>query len=1127
MDRGSGKAIKQRAIADQGGFAKVPSKKPNVPEELQPYSSQIKNGKITLYHGTNDVNVKPGELNYGSFLSSVKSGKDVTGNAGASEYGKYVHKVELPIKDVRANSTGEFQYVGKSASLKGTKYPTDFYKKYNDYHGSNLTAKEIERESDVYITAKRIAGYSDEGARKLLGQPPQVGKTPEFEGMLQDAGLAPTRTQGLLAPPKRPTLSPAQAKQQFRKLGRENRPFDVTNPQRAEGLYNVSPEGVVRQGKPSSLPIRGGSAPPKKVRVKALGVEDSSKLRDINPYAKGFKDLTRNFEKVYGKQYPKIKKQLLDPFDAGKGQMVRDEATILKGLEKNVTKLGIKKGSKNSKLIQRFGEKKITLDELKKASPDKWQDIVKADKWFRKQYDQMLDEVNAIRARIYPNQPEKQIPRRKDYYRHFREMEGLEGFKNSFETPSGIDPKLAGISDYTKPKSKFLSFAQRRLGDESKEDAVGGFLDYTRAWAYSKNIDPHIGKFRKLAYDLAEDTAPDPRLNNFTEYLHDFADDLSGKTNPVDRVGQKYLGRGTFRIISNTNSRIKRNTLMGSASSTLAQTFNIPQGIANAGPRNAAKGLVRSFGDIIRGGSREMKQSSFISERYSNSLYNKFDQKLLDQPKKFAGWLLSIGDEIGSKYIWNSHYEKAVAQGIKNPVKYADDWTRKMVAGRGVGEVPIVQKSKIFQVVAPFQIEVQNLIHALGDNVAKKQVGKIVTFSAVMFLMNRGAKELRGSDVGFDPLNALIEAYKTFEEEEDKKTGALKAGGRIAGEFLSNVAGGQTIGAAYPEFGAAGLPSREELFGDRDPTRFGGGILATKGLSDPLHKLIPPFGGAQIKKTREGAQAISRGYTETASGRVRYPVENDPYNLIKTLIMGPNASEGAQKYHDEDLSALGEEQSEQYKALAPENRQTFLDRVLGERKVNKEKDKAKSQSGVSKLSTGKYYAKVGDQFETFDSKQEADLAVAKDKFKRSNKNIQEYGDNVFRRNKDGSVEVKPKLEYDYSLNTNKLQKSKANDDLKGWFDIANKQLDILDKQYQDPTLDDLEKSEIEEKANKLISDMQKYKGYGGFTKPKKGPKGSKGNPKFDWDLFAFAPSPASFSRSLRELVEEARVRGRG
>jgi hypothetical protein len=48
----------------------------------------------------------------------------------------------------------------------------------------------------------------------------------------------------------------------------------------------------------------------------------------------------------------------------------------------------------------------ITLDELKEATPN-WENVVKADNWFRSKYDELIDMLNESRTEIYPYIEEK------------------------------------------------------------------------------------------------------------------------------------------------------------------------------------------------------------------------------------------------------------------------------------------------------------------------------------------------------------------------------------------------------------------------------------------------------------------------------------------------------------------------------------------------------------------------------------------------------------------------------------------------------------------------------------------------------------------------------------------------
>lgn len=665
-------------------------------------------------------------------------------------------------------------------------------------------------------------------------------------------------------------------------------------------------------------------------------------LKDISGFAGGFRDLYRNFKAVFGQKYEDAKRVMLDPFDRSKGALVDNTTKWLDEVGKIENKLGIRMGSSESAAVQLYGEKQFTYEDLVGQFGQKKADtIVGADNWFRQAYDQLLNEVNLVRTRIYPNNPEMVILRREDYYRHFREMaEGFQGLKNIFETPAGIQSTLAGVSEYTKPKSRFLSFAQRRLGIKTDVDAVGGFLNYLNSSMYAKHIDPHIGNFRALRQELADQTtegAAKGSLNNFIEYLDDFANDLAGKTNPFDRGLQKWFpgGRATFRAVRWLNSRVKANTILGNVSSSIAQVFNIPQGIAEGGLINSAKGLGKTLASLFSENT-PIKQSDFLKTRYFRA-YDKFDRGILDNAKKFAVWLTQVGDEIGTKYIWNTLHEKALANGIENPVKYADEITRNLVAGRGIGEVPLAQKSTLFQVAAPFQLEVANLWWVLKDMVDEKAFGKIVTLFFANYLFNNAAEAIRGSAVTLDPIQAMLDALEAYQSEGNKKVGLARAGGRIAGEVLANVPLGQTAAAMYPEYGVdigGERVTRKELFGRVDPTRFGGGILVAKGLSDPLFKVLPPFGGVQAKKTIGGISAFRRGYSETSGGRVRYPMSQDVGTAARTTLFGEYATPEARAYFLRGESPLGEKQTKKF--LRAENPEAYYEKVMEKRTANRD-----------------------------------------------------------------------------------------------------------------------------------------------------------------------------------------------
>jgi hypothetical protein len=716
----------------------------------------------------------------------------------------------------------------------------------------------------------------------------------------------------------------------------------LTKPDALQSPTNDLP----KQGNINTLPIPkplATVATAKPIKTVKEVMETAPAKKDISGFQAYTTDVYRNFEEVFGEDFPAVKKEVLDPFDAAKKAKTVEDRQLMSDLKKNIVdKFNIQKGSKDSALVQQFGEKRISEAELiAKVGKSKADKIVEADKYFRSTYDRLIDEVNVAREIVYPNNPEKIIPRRADYYRHFKELsDDFAGLKNIFETPSQISPSLAGMSEFTKPKSKFLSFAQKRGNGEFTDDAVGGFLDYINAATYAKHIDTQIPKFRGLAADLAEATEQSKNMNNFIGYLTDFANDLSGKTNPADRFVQKIIpgGRMTFKAINWLNNRVKANTILGNVSSSLSQIANIPQGIAYVkDPVSLSKGAGNYLGSIFgKGDAALYKKSGFLLERYADNVARQFDVKILDQPKKAAAWMLGALDEMGTKFIWSSTYQKALADGVKDPIKYADDVAKKLVGGRGIGEVPLLQKSKIMQLVAPFTLEVNNLWKVQKDFVKAGDFGGLALLYLANFALNKGMEEVRGNGVVFDPIQAIYEA--TTEED----LGVAERAGRVGGEVLSNMPLGSTLATLYPEYGIsndfADLPTREKLFGRNDPTRFGGGLLAVKGLQDPLYKVAPSFGGGQIKKTVQAGQDLGllpklkkqegkilpklekqdlpASYSNTKQGdRMRTTIAPKLSSIAKGLAFGRGAIPEVKKYYESGKVPLGTKQTENIKKL--------------------------------------------------------------------------------------------------------------------------------------------------------------------------------------------------------------------
>lgn len=746
--------------------------------------------------------------------------------------------------------------------------------------------------------------------------------------------------------------------------------------------------------------VEGGTLPSPQqesadLRTLVAGV--APQIKDISVRSGRRNDIWEVFRMAFGKSGAALKKAVLDPFAKDKGNAARYQIEKANTLKTEMKRLGIKKGSRESIAVREFGEgmriikRKVanletgkqqeqymeepyTLQDLQKEFPSNWQNIVEADKWFRKEYDEFIDRINAVKSIIYPNADAnfaeyeariqrvqngegkyanysaqeksdaikrlrseqdryitgKRIPQRKDYYRHFTELtKGFAGLWNIIDSPAQIGSHLQGISEFTKPKSKWESFAQHRKGDYTEADAISGYLNYMPGAAYAIYIDPHIAKFRELADALADATEQTNNAGNLILTLRDYADSLAGKTSTMDRALLKTIpgGRKGLRALNWLNNRVKANVILFNMGATVSQLANIPAGIATIkNPTSLARGMYHTLAK-----NPAIKMSDYMTERLMGDVTDQFNESLLHKPMEFAKWLISSGDAVGSRFIWYSAYENALAKGSENPVLEADDMTRMLTAGRGIGEVPLNQRDSITKLVAPFTIEVQNMWRIQKRFVSEKDFGGLLLFWVLSFLFNEGTEEIRGTRILFDPIDAMRDALT----EEDLSP--LERGGRLAGEYLSNVPFGQTFAALYPEYGlqpieGVKLPTREKLFGDTDPTRFGTGILAQQAITDPIFKILPPAGGAQIKKTYDflkSAQVLpvvnplSENFGKRQdikatqkNGKIKFGLGDSAETMIKGSLFGSYATEEGKEYIESNQTPIGEKNSAIVTSLA-------------------------------------------------------------------------------------------------------------------------------------------------------------------------------------------------------------------
>jgi len=645
-------------------------------------------------------------------------------------------------------------------------------------------------------------------------------------------------------------------------------------------------------------------------------VPDISKVNDISRVAVNLRDPVRNLEASMPKEISEIfVNDLFDQKGKYTDKVIERQNRHVKEIE---TDIGVKPGSQMDIDVQLFGEGIVNLKEItKKHGAEKAGKIVKAAEWYRARYEELLKEVNRAISYLEPGDPSKLIKRRQDYFHHFRDLGEIANLLEIVEGPSGLYSFPEKAANFVKLKGKKPGFIKRRLGNKTDISASAGYIDYILQAAYTTEINPYIQRMRRFANKLDKamteykgDKVIKNDLQNTRQFLNEWINGMSGTPHGVDVAIRGVLGK-SYDLINWANRRGKQNTILGNFGTVLSQFGNVPNASADMGYVNYAKGASITMAELMVGSdlkgwsSLPMSKSKWMQERYLGTKTNQYKFGMVNSAKKSAAWLLSAADEIATKGIFNGYYQKAISEGIKNPIRYAERNTQKMVAGRGIGELPSLQRSQFMQLLAPFQVEVGNAAWVLKDMAGgEKALSKIAKFMVASYMFNRITENIKGTPVIFDPIQAIYEGVKIAANEDLGVTERIVGSvGRLGGEALSNVPFGQTAALLYPEYGGSipgtdiRLPTRKKVFGTNDPTRFGSGLFTLDMIKDWPYKLLPPVGGMQLKKTLKGAEALIE--EELSFGKEKIYMERTPENIAKGLLFGPYSTDEAKEKYKE------------------------------------------------------------------------------------------------------------------------------------------------------------------------------------------------------------------------------------
>lgn len=634
--------------------------------------------------------------------------------------------------------------------------------------------------------------------------------------------------------------------------------------------------------------------------------------------------------------------------------------------------------------------------------------------WWRTHADDILNNTN----RVLEANGYDPIPRRKNYISHImsdpsffekvglkiKDITGMNGSVSGEAIPSGVrggvPDEIVGNTENTGARRKWNPFAQTRRGELANKDFFGAIDRYYEAMLYNQYMTPAASRVRvvenafrtfqkakeikldkaieELGFNeaMAQVETGKPKHKNFKEgerspliaAWQEYGNILAGKTNAIDRLAvDKGFGRAVDVSIK-TQGIVGANTIPGSATAAVAQVLSVPQTIARDGLPSFMKAVKQMIHSGFDEASDPLNKSSFMKARYTDASSQR--RGIIRKYTDAASIPMEAIEKFTGELSWRSAYNEALSKGLTGDaaIRQADLAAKATLAGRGIGDRPLVMNSKVLGVFTQFGLEVNNMRLQFFKDFTPAQKAKFIIAAAAA---NYGLKMVTGQEQLPDFLKATIDTYNDFASNEDDANDNLlnntaQAGQRFLGEASKFVPGGPALVGAFIDD-----KTKKTIFGeDSDISRYGtpavsklikAGLTAGEGLSSgdagkigtAMLDIAPT--GAQIKRTIQGATALKDGYTQDSKGNVQTPVDRSPTNIVKGMLFGKNALDEQKQFYDTKRHALNDKDSAAFREMLlnnPEEAKQYYNLVQDSRKMDILEKRAKNgdTAAMDKLS---------------------------------------------------------------------------------------------------------------------------------------------------------------------------------
>lgn len=572
---------------------------------------------------------------------------------------------------------------------------------------------------------------------------------------------------------------------------------------------------------------------------------------------------------------------------------------------------------------------------------------------FRDVYDDLFGRVN----KVLEDNGYSTIGYRKGYFPHFTEEHGTNilgklaeklGWKfNSQKLPTDI----AGLTDTFTPGKKWVAFAQHRTGDVTDYNALKGFDNYIRGAMqvihHTEDIQKLRGLENEIRYQYSEKGVQEKLdkifnnnelnteekqnqidsllqgynsgLGNFVMNLREYTNNLAGKKSGIDRSVEFTMGRNIYNTMNNISSRISANMVGLNFSSALTNFIPITQAWSQLPTAKILKATKQTIANSVRSDGF-IDKSNYLTTRIdaADKLYKTGLEKVSDK----ANVLFDAIDSFSSQVIVRAKYLDNIENGMseQEAINNADEFAKDVMAGRSQGDKPTIfnSTSPITKLFTAFQLEVNNqygyMFKDLPNDLKDKGMGLLIGSFIKMFLgawlYNKMAEELTGRKSAFSPIDIVADSVETAQRDDlDDYSKISSITKNVTDEvpFISGLLGGGRlpINSAIPDISTLA----ENAVNLKDEEKKEAAIKnIQKEFEKPLFYAILPFGGGQLKKTKDALSMYDEDLpiagSYTSSGNLRFTADNSTGGKIKAALFGQYSSEEGQKYIDSGYKTI-------------------------------------------------------------------------------------------------------------------------------------------------------------------------------------------------------------------------------